>query len=79
MGIIWLVETGDGYVFEGIIGLIYRTLKITRRKKWSRLKWVKSLFRSAQNGWNDQLVQSNFLPQNRFWRSKSHHTALKVL
>jgi hypothetical protein len=35
-------------------------LKITGKKKKSRLKWVSSLFGNGTNGWNENLVQSFF-------------------
>ena len=35
-------------------------LKITGRKKWTRLKKVKDLFGQGPNGWNDELIHSLF-------------------
>jgi hypothetical protein len=38
-------------------------LKITGRRKFTRIKWVKSLLGNGHNGWNVRLVQEIFLNQ----------------
>jgi hypothetical protein len=39
-------------------------LKIIGRRKFTRIKWVKSLLGNGHNGWNVRLVQEIFLPHD---------------